>query len=108
MRAGPVRAALPSPPVSLHGPPALADDQTGMGGADGSGSGVRARHASESNVSREKARADDSRETSPSFPDAEVAEDHIEDVLHIDPPRDSAEPPGRHSQLFGHEIFLTP
>src|SRR6516162_4211600 len=40
-----------------------------------------------------------------SLPDAEVPEDHVENILHIDAPEQPAERIGRHSQIFRGELL---
>ena len=39
----------------------------------------------------------------PSLPDAEIAEDHIEDIFDIDSASESAQRGGRQAQLFGDD-----
>ena len=41
-----------------------------------------------------------------SLPDAEVAEDHVEDVLDVDPAGEAAERPGRQPQFLGDQLLL--
>src|SRR5262249_11004782 len=54
---------------------------------------------------RVKTRGSVSRETRGLFPDAEVPEDHVEHVLHVDPPGEPPEFTAGQSQLLGDDIL---
>src|SRR5215472_5366298 len=41
----------------------------------------------------------------PLFPDTEISEDHIQDVLHVDSAQKLAQCPGRQAKVFRHDFL---
>ena len=62
--------------------------------------------SSRSNVSRETSEAVNRRDRQ-LLPDAEIAEDYVQHVLHIDPAEKFTQRAGREAQVLGHQLLAT-